>query len=290
MKSTDKDTLAASWPALIAQHQKFANSGSPTPTAPKRMRPSSIQRWPGVFQHRQQVGGTQSRAHVDGLMRGAHDGDLAPLVVWWDGRAWACIDGHHRLEAYHWAEKDDHEVPVVAFTGTPAEAMAEAARLNTPNKLPMSKSEKSNAAWRLVVVAEELSREATARAASVSPSSVANMRKVKRKLLDELALWDQADPLEHAAPRLPDLMAMSWPEAKDRAAGVHRDGLADPDEREARAQAIANILTTEVGPFMLRQPDIIARALELVHAQLPDWLMEVWKDGDDGDSGDEKDW
>jgi hypothetical protein len=78
-----------------------------------------------VFQHRRPARDASDR-HVRELADAvkAH-GTLAPVTVWWDGKHWSCIDGHHRHQAYMAGHRSD--VPVEVFEGTPEEAVARAA-------------------------------------------------------------------------------------------------------------------------------------------------------------------
>jgi hypothetical protein len=67
---------------------------------------ASIKLWPKVFQHRG-FAGHASKGHVLRLaaaIRQSKSHTLDPITVWWDGRAWACVDGHHRRDAYAAAE------------------------------------------------------------------------------------------------------------------------------------------------------------------------------------------
>jgi hypothetical protein len=83
---------------------------------------------------------------------------LDPLLVFPAGGKYFAIDGHHRLAAYR-AENWDGPVPVEAFKGSLEGARMIALRGNSKDKLPMSRVEKSNAAWRLVKE-NELSKQA----------------------------------------------------------------------------------------------------------------------------------
>ena len=87
------------------------------------------------------------------------------LTVWWDGKGWACVDGHHRHAAYKVAGVGT--IPVNVFVGSLAQAMAAAAGANTKDKLIMTRTEKSDAAWHMVTMIE-MSKAEVAAAAGVS--------------------------------------------------------------------------------------------------------------------------
>lgn len=148
--------------------------GKPQPLALPVVLPlRSIRMWPAVFQHRGPKGVDGDR-HVRNLaasIRKSKSRTLDPVKVRWDGKGWACIDGHHRIDAYKAASVGrTHTVPVEAFEGSQDEAMSEAASGNTKDKLSMSGAEKSNAAWRMVVVTA-MSKANVAMASGVSEST-----------------------------------------------------------------------------------------------------------------------
>jgi hypothetical protein len=75
---------------------------------------------------------------------------LEPLTIFWVGNAWLLIDEHHRYQAYRKTGYIE-PVPVTVFSGTLDQAIGQALKGNSKDKLAMSKSEKTNAAWRLVI-------------------------------------------------------------------------------------------------------------------------------------------
>lgn len=214
---------------------------------------SSIKVREEVFQHRRPDRFASDR-HVRELTDVAKVRDLDRLTVWWDGKKWTVIDGHHRLRAYIRAGKSDHAVPVEVFQGTPEEALGRAAEANTKDKLQMSSSEKSNAAWRLVVMTEGRSKAQQAQDAGVSERLVAHMRKTKAILMREPERV------------LEDLAMMSWQEARRTAAG---ETLAwTPEEEEARIEKMTKALRKALGATADRQPEIFRAALERFSPQL----------------------
>jgi hypothetical protein len=125
--------------------------------------------------------------------------DLKAVLVMRVGHEAFLIDGHHRREAYLRAGRK--LIPVSYFQGSPQEAMERIGLENARLKLPMTTTERLNYAWRLVLLSE-LSTAKTANRAGVSPRSVANMRKTKRKLDDARRdipdSWDQARALSYS--------------------------------------------------------------------------------------------
>ena len=284
--SQRQDLLGEDWDALTLQLSK-PRAHPPSPTSlPHR----KIRLWPGVFQHRGRRGG-QSDAHVKELVaaiKKSPTGMLAPMTVWWDGRNWACIDGHHRLDAYRIvASGPAYCVPVEEFKGSLPEAMAQAAASNTKNKLPMAPAEKSNAAWRLVAV-NSMSRQETAGVASVSTATIAAMRRVRAQLEARVTVVTPVDAL--SIHRELDYRNLSWLAAKRLAEG--REAI-DFDWEEAdgkKVQEWATALTKLFGRQAGKRPELLARALDLYDTRLMDQMMEWWQEQtDDADSSEEAD-
>lgn len=258
MSRTARKNPVGSFEALKEQW----SNGKPQPKdLPQTLVASSIKVREEVFQHRRPDRFASDR-HVRELADVAKVRDLDRLTVWWDGKKWAVIDGHHRLRAYIRAGKSGHAVPVEVFQGTPEEALGRAAEANTKDKLQMSSSEKSNAAWRLVVMTEGRSKAQQAQDAGVSARLVALMRKTKATLM--------------RGPErvLEDLAEMSWQEARRTAAGESLDWT--PEEEEARVEKMTTALRKALGPSADRQPDIFRQALERFSPQLAQALEEAY--------------
>ena len=255
-------TLGDTWRKLLAQREK----GKPEPTQlPTRLPFWEVKLWPEVFQHRQPLEHV-SEMHVRELQRAVSAGDLEPITVWWDGKQWACLDGHHRFKAYNLSDKGLFDLPVQVFSGSPEQAIAEAATRNTRDKLPMSRSEKVGSAWRLVVTTS-MSKADTVRASGASDGIVGQMRRVKAQLSAQGMAVD----------------GMDWEEARRRAAGT-LDLDVDWDNRtEQEAQEMANKIVKALGQRASNRLDAFARALEIYDARLPDLLREHWDSEQDDD-------
>ncbi|MER9003090.1 MULTISPECIES: hypothetical protein [unclassified Mesorhizobium] len=168
-----------------------AEAGRDVPTTrPRRLILGHVLVAPAVFQVRTgaATSGVTEPFHVQALQRALEakrEGEqvLDPVTVYAVGKSAYCIDGHHRLAAYR-AAKVEGSVPVEWFEGTLAEAIAEAAKRNQKVKLPMTQSERLEAAWRLVILGAHSKRK-TAEAAGVSERTVANMRSLYRKVEEQ---------------------------------------------------------------------------------------------------------
>lgn len=263
--------------AFNALTEQLARGKAPREANPTRLPLMTIAVWPEVFQLRRPAKHV-SDSHVRSLADTAKHRELDPLTIWWDGKRWALIDGHHRFAAYREVGKSNAEVPVVVFAGSLAEAMRKAAQDNSKDKLPMSRSEKTNAAWRLVTTTE-LSRKETAEAAGISEASVAEMRRV-RALLQALmeqdgSAWNKAHPNK-------ELADVSWMEARRIAKGQDAADIDWDDFNEKKAQEWATAFHKVFGKDASNRPEALARALELYNPRLPAILAELWsKDEED---------
>lgn len=236
-------------------------TGKPQPTpAPQHLTASTIKRRPEVFQHRRPAK-HDSEAHIRELADAAKVEDLDPLTIWWDGKFWTLIDGHHRAQAYIKAGKGMKTVPVEVFEGSPQEALTRAARANTKAKLMMSASEKSTAAWRLVVMGTTMSKSTQATAAGVSERLVALMRNAKATLVCQ-----GREPSE--------LALMTWENARRAAKGEDVEGWT-PDEEAKRVEQMARALRTALGATAERQPSIFWQAVEVYS---PGLARAIWSD------------
>lgn len=260
MSRTQKKNPLSAFEELKEQRE----SGKPQPKdVPTHLTVKTIKVREEVFQHRRPDKHTSDR-HTRDLADAAKSHDLDPLTVWWDGKKWTVIDGHHRIKAYIRAGKGQHAVPVEVFVGTPEEALGRAAGANSKNKLLMSSSEKSTAAWRLVVLGEGRSKSQQAHDSGVSERLVAMMRRTKAALLaGRKSLEAQA--------------VMSWNDARRHAAGDTKDW--SPEEEEKRVEKMTLALRKAFGATADLQPDIFMQALERFSPRLAKALEENYVEG-----------
>lgn len=255
MSRTSKKNPVEAFDALVEQHQR---GKPPRDPKPKSLPLQSIKFRPEVFQHRRPIQ-YQSDAHIRDLSEAAKVRDLDPVTVWWDGKFFTLIDGHHRRMAYITAGKGMNSIPVEVFEGTPQEALERAASANTKAKLQMTPSEKSTAAWRLVLMTETMSKAKQAQAAGVSDGLVATMRRTKAKLLKQ-------------GTTSADLVELTWEAARRKAAGQEDDWT--PEEEDKRVAAMALSLRKALGATAERQPELFWKAIEVYSPQLAQGLLD----------------
>lgn len=225
-----------------------------------------------VFQRRMFEDGTASTSedHVRTLLEAIFTSgsrQLDPITVYWSGLEWLVLDGHHRTLAYQRANKQGKlrslEIPVEVFKGTLGQAMSEAVRLNSKDKLPMTKSDKLNSAWVLNLMGG-ISKSEVAAVAKVSPSTVANMRHRIREI-------QERDPSQ----TLEVLMNMSWEDAQ-RIGQVITPRNDEWSERLAAEWA--KRLARYFGSKLRQQPGIHARAIEIYSERHVRELIYEWRE------------
>jgi hypothetical protein len=271
MKRAIKTNPLEAFEDIVQRHA----AGKPQPAPPPGLlSANTIKRRPEVFQHRRPAKHA-SEAHIRDLTDAAQKQDLDPLTVWWDGKHWTLIDGHHRAQAYIRAGKGTSHVPVEVFEGSPEQALTRAAKANTKAKLAMSASEKSTAAWRMVVMAPKMSKSAQATAAGVSERLVASMRTAKASFLR------QGQPPT-------ELAELTWESARRMAKG-EEIGEWSPEEEERRIEQIALALRKALGSTVERQPDLFWRAIEVYSPQLARALADEITQRQDEDMEDPED-
>jgi hypothetical protein len=265
---------------------------SPAPAkAPRRLPLKVVYVEERVFQQRadELVIFSDSQRHIDTLaaiLKANSKAELEPLTVWWSGARWIVIDGHHRLKAYQQVHNDPKvrravkAVPVEAFNGTLKQSILRSAEGNTKDKLPMSKDEKSDFAWRMVCETssagevEAYSKVELATAAAISERTIANMRRVRKDLERKDALNELDDWMPEGG-----LGELSWMEALCVSKGetVAKDAL---EWLDAEAERWAKKMADALGSKPYESPGLMARALlKFSEKMVADMLQEeVWFD------------
>lgn len=206
----------------------------------------------GVFQQRDtSANAYQSEGHIRVLAGALSDTEsFDPVTVWWSGHGWTLIDGHHRVRAY---QRRGHtgNIPVVVFPGSPGDALAASAGLNSRNKLMMTQDEKANAAVRLCLLTEK-SRSEIVKASGSSDGRVAEIRRTIRQLR-ERGLSDEV------------MLSKSWKELRETLKG-EREMTQDYDQYTQRK---ADEIKRALFPIFGKNPVPLADALALALDQLP---------------------
>lgn len=250
--------------------EEIASGTQPVPYAPDSLPLGSIKTAKAVLQPRIFNGADQAQStdHVERLVEAIRTEKghvLDPLLVWWSGKQWRVIDGHHRLEAYQQVKQARRIklglIPVTAFHGTLDEAMAEAVKHNAKDKLPMTKSDKLNRAWQFTVLERFTKVEITA-LCKVSNGTVGNMR----DQLAALKVWSPQNWKSYA-------QSHTWEDVLAREEKTDRD---NDEWVEQQAQIWAKRLGMVFGSKFAERGQIAARALEIYSPKLVQDLMEEW--------------
>lgn len=249
---------------------------------------ASIKRMVAVFQPRSLEGNmAEDEQFINELtaalkMRGTRP--LDPITVWWSGRNFYVIDGHHRLEAYKrcgdvW--RYGRPIPVEELKGTLSEAHEFSIKANSKNRLPMRKEDRLNSAWKLTCLGS-YSKSKVAELTGVSERTVATMRRTLKEIIGDEP-QDSDDFEAHAGrPDVHDLAGLTWMQAQSylNGGGHDDDGSWNDNKEEKLAQEFAKRLLRAFGKKISVHPEAFARALVLVNDGIPQKLSEtaVWAD------------
>lgn len=246
--------------------------GTPCPQEePMELPLDDIKMRHSVFQPREFQETARTEDHVRALseaIKAEPSNRLDTVTIWWSGKHWTVLNGHHRLLAYGRVRKtgfkqyqpdgsktDRWMVPVRCFRGSLQQALIEATRTNSKDHLSMTKDEKMNRAWRLTVLYPKLSKSAVANTCKIGSRTVARMR-------SQLWAIQEGEPDDWKSLAL----EMSWREAqrygKDEAMEY------DDSWQERQATEWSRRLGKAFGTKFAEQPEVAARALELYSERL----------------------
>lgn len=233
---------------------------------PTESKLSEIRLAHSVFQPRGFEDTASSEEHVRTLMEAAlseSGNQLDPVTVWWSGSCWRVIDGHHRFKAYQRLKREKRVTPMIpvdVFEGTLMEAVIESTKLNSKDKLPMSRDDKVNRAWRMVIIGGDFSKKIISDACKVGIATVGRMRK-------QLNVIREAEPDEWSEV----VSEMTWKEAQ-RYGQAER--VIDDEWHERLAREWSRRLGKTFGKKPTSQPEIMWRALELYSPQMVEAIQE----------------
>lgn len=248
------------WDKLLATFRRSGSGLTAGADPSEVLALGEVKEAPAVFQHRDQES-WETRRHIEGLTavlrREKGSGDdrvralLEPIDVFAVAGRWYVLDGHCRLAAYKRAGLSSAAlIPVRVVQGSLQEALAHSMGANTRDKLPLTKNEKLEAAWKLVLTdpQKERSARAIAKLTGVSPSTVTKMRTQL-----ETALWHE-DPAN-----------LTWAQVKRRKADVRE---CDEDWQDAQRERLGRRLRKHFGPVPDRIPDLFLDALFEVYPRV----------------------
>jgi ParB-like chromosome segregation protein Spo0J len=233
-------------------------------TKPTQLPLKAIKIDEATFQWRvSQFNKVESAEHLRVLTQALQNSNkpLDPLQVFQkDDGYYYVVEGHHRLAAYRRA-RWKKPIPVTVFEGTLEQAQLAALAANVKDKLRLSGPEKREAAWRLITHHKhlKLSKAEIAEKSGTAASTVANMRKVERALLE-----DGKDPKTY-----------TW--TKARWERPENTELSADEWRERKAKKIVDaLLKAKIGQGLSKDPEVTALALQMLNPSLPAALVRQW--------------
>ncbi|MDO6729868.1 ParB/Srx family N-terminal domain-containing protein [Marinovum sp. 2_MG-2023] len=276
---------------------ELREGASPTPKRPRTLSLGVLTQEPHVFQMRTLAGSLQrfdeTVAKLLSLLRQGRQ--LDPVRVWWTGKRWVLLDGHHRLEAYRqFAEAK--QIPEAAFKVSVAVVVADtvddaeraAHEDNAKIRNASEDIDRRDLAWKLTVEDPTRSYGFIQDRTGVSKGTAQNMRKVYFKLKDRR--WSVAGMMQAgwayarkgAADEKPDMSAMT----EDELLGVM---LREADFIEERLRkTFGQKWTKKWDAFALllsqRHPIFLRRMLDSHYFEIPE---EMEQDDFDDDIEDE---
>lgn len=198
--------------------------------------------------------------HMRELMRTVELGrDLEPIVVITLRKKPYVVDGHHRLAAY--AALGKKNVPVRHFKGDLQAAFFNSLDTNICDKLPITRKDKFEAAFRLV-------KHKIQYVLPMTWEEIAQRAVVGERLVYKMQAMLQKDPKAWAS---------SWVTTLQNARDQETDYQPGSDEfRYEHARKMADQIMSKVHMNLTQNPDITAMALGMISEELPRALIEEW--------------
>lgn len=242
-----------------------AHKAAGAATAPRKLRVpvASITIAEKVFQWRGQNSDLAAEErHMRVLIKALDEDpkkDLEPVLLKPSAGKLYLVDGHHRLAAY--AAHGRRSIPVTWLEKTLEDARVLSLEANVRDNLPMTQVDKYEAAFELVKDRVKgrirWTMEQIRQSSGVSPRLVYGMQEKLRKN-PEAHSWSWRQTLGHESNK----------EFK------HADG----DVRDEMARKVVDQLKKSVKTNLALNPDVAARALEMLSETLPAALIREWED------------
>ncbi|WP_460273933.1 hypothetical protein [Celeribacter sp. ULVN23_4] len=233
----------------------------PPPKVPRSLPLDALHVEPAVFQPRE-IGLDQER--VKEISEGLNGGALDERVhIWWSGKRWIVIDGHHRHAAYMLLRETSGETLKVPVEAHPqfslGEAMGAAAKINSRDRVRITREEKGNNAWRLVCLGEGSIAE-QAEWSGASKAQISIMRKTFESLRERRI-------------KAPTMIDRGWDWSRQIAKGDSPREFTE-EVQEGMAQDWAKKIGNALGGKATECPGVLARALQIISPTLPARLLD----------------
>ena len=274
MDTSEQDALALpddEYTEALREIQSHAEDALTEPDLEEHLKLpiEDIRMVPELFQPRGQGQNAVSEELVQQLSLKLETG-LDPIIVFWSGREWLLVDGHHRLAAYTQSEEwGDKPVPVSPFRGTLQSALVESVGLNSKVYLQFDRQDRLDAAWRLVCLGEPKEKDVIS-ATGISRRLFYDMKRRQREILEAFPENTKAGLAEY-----------TWRQAR----GLNLEGLSELPERDEDwerklATNWKRRLQEAFGNKITKNPEAFAMALRQLNSGLPAMLMDTheWSD------------
>lgn len=182
---------------------------------------------------------------------------IDPIKVWWSGKAWFVVDGHHRLHAIDRVNSYRHkkgtttikDIPVMIIDGGISEACRTASRENGKAHLNMTAKQRSQWAWRVAVlhwakvIPERFIMTEASLDLHVHHKTLSNMRAIFHQIRERFKAEHGRSPDPSKDAEWIHMVAgLQWPrEAHERAKGT----ITEQDIRDDAWRAEAVMKTAE---------------------------------------------
>lgn len=220
---------------------------------------------PQVFQWRMENDSLLADGyHIKELARAlnAQSEPLEPILVTPIGARFFLVDGYHRLEAYRLAGWEK-PIPVSISERCVEDARIEALTRNNQDKLPMSLESKLEAAWKLHVP-----RRTSSGSFLYSKSTIRKLTTVSDGMIGKMRRAIVRDGIEPSENTWRQAKGLKWQDENQEF---------DADEwKELKSREIADKLMSSIKTNLTGNPDIFARAIEMISPQLPRALIAQW--------------
>ena len=235
-----------------------------------------------VFQPRTLVGQIGEEYAVMGDLKDALERNgveqVNPVIVWWSGQAFFCVDGHHRIEAIkrfnkqkkkkaktvterRQVDREELRVPVTILSGTLSEALGWSTRDNGKSTITLKSRDKSDWAWKQAVlhwggiIEDRFVMARRCKDLHVSERLLKKMKSTYKRIIEKSPHDNEAAILQ--------LAELGWANARALSEGRDLSETWDDEKREAEVQKVTHKLISALGPnsFRTTKAEITGEAL-----------------------------
>lgn len=207
--------------------------------------------------------------------------EFDPVLVFWSGRRWILVDGYNRcgavteLRRHQYAPLQIDTVPVTVLPPCSwRDARLKAEEANVKDKLSLSENEKTENAWKTVVIEAQHSR-----GKGMSKAEIAQASGVGRATVDRMRAalkWMEEKRPNVLAIDQPWSVVWGWFNGRE---DDQMDHLKGSEWEKERAADIVRYLRRKHGKTMFSNPTILAMVFDALGPRMPKQLVtNEWKE------------